>query len=223
MKMARPMTAVLIVAAVCGLAQTSRVEATIIPVSYTTTYNGASTVTTPAYPSGTVTVVPNSPSSYTYGDTFTGATALIPGTGSPGYGFYDDILFTISGSTIDSVSTTINLGSLQISNLQERLFALNGNTIPTLGPPAGGAIDAWTSPIGTSGMVAVLSPTSLAAGTYVLEIRGTATGSGGSYAGVLNVTPVPLPATLSLLIIGAGLVGGLASTSRKPRGALNPA
>ena len=58
-------------------------------------------------------------------------------------------------------------------------------------------------------MVDTLSAT-LAAGTYVLEVRGMATGtSGGSYSGTLNVAPVPLPATLPLLLSGLGLLGGL--------------
>jgi hypothetical protein len=42
----------------------------------------------------------------------------------------------------------------------------------------------------------------------VLEVRGDVTGtSGGSYAGTLNLQPVPLPAAAWLLISGfAGLV-----------------
>jgi hypothetical protein len=57
-------------------------------------------------------------------------------------------------------------------------------------------------------MVETLS-TTLAAWTYVLEVRGNVTGtSGGSYSGTLNVAPVPLPAALPLLFSGLGLLGG---------------
>jgi hypothetical protein len=59
--------------------------------------------------------------------------------------------------------------------------------------------------------VDVLPQTTLAAGTYVLEIRGNVTGtSGGGYGGVLNLTPVPLPAALPLLLSGLGLIGAAA-------------
>jgi PEP-CTERM motif len=57
-------------------------------------------------------------------------------------------------------------------------------------------------------MTTVLNPTTLAAGTYVLEIRGDVTGSsGGTYSGELNLNPVPLPAALPLLLSGLGLLG----------------
>ena len=190
----------------------SAAEAATLPLSYDTTYNGSSIVTTPAYPGGVVTTVPNTPTSYSYADTFGAATPAIPGTS---YGFYDDFVFTVSGSVADSITTSINLGgSLQVSGLQERLFNLSGNNIPTLGVPVGGAIDAWTYPAGSSGEVAVLPETTLSAGTYVLEIRGTASGSGDSYSGVLDVAPVPLPAALPMLLGGLGMLGAAARRRR---------
>ena len=122
-----------------------------LPLSYQTTYNGTSTVTTPSFPTGTVTMVPNTPTSYFYGDTFSGATPIIPATitaGHPaGYGFYDDFVFTVGPSQVDSISSTISLGSLQVAGFSERLFNLSGNTLPTFGTPAGGAIDAWSTPL----------------------------------------------------------------------------
>jgi hypothetical protein len=58
-------------------------------------------------------------------------------------------------------------------------------------------------------MFTVLDPTTLTAGSYVLEIRGEVTGSsGGTYTGSLNLNPVPLPAALPLLLSGLGLLGG---------------
>jgi hypothetical protein len=66
----------------------------------------------------------------------------------------------------------------------------------------------------------VLQPTTLAAGTYVLEVRGSllagdgVPGSSGSYSGVLNLTPVPLPAGLPLLLSGVSMFGAWISRRR---------
>lgn len=154
--------------------------------------------------------VPSVPSSLNYGNSFSGPTAAFYGV----YGFFDDYMFTISGATANAISTTIDLSNLlQISNLQQRLFNASGNPAPTLGLPVGGVIDAWTSPIGSFGTVTVLPTTVLAPGTYVLQTRGNVTGlSGGSYAGTMNLTAVPVPAAAWLL--GSGLVG-LAGVARK--------
>jgi hypothetical protein len=67
----------------------------------------------------------------------------------------------------------------------------------------------------------VLPETLLAPGSYVLEIRGNVTGSaGGSYSGVLNLAPapVPLPAALPLLLSGIGLFGVIRQQHRHTRG-----
>ena len=155
------------------------------------------------------------PGSYTYANTFFGPTTPFAAPFAS-WGFYDAFVFTVGGSLASSVTTTINLGTtLGISNLQERLYSANpGDPAPILGlPPAAGGPGyflAWTTPLGSAGEVAVLQTAPLAPGTYVLEIRGRVFGSaGGSYAGVLNVTPVPLPAGLPMLISGMGLLAGM--------------
>lgn len=148
------------------------------------------------------------PGSYGYTNTFLAGSGSTPITGSS-FGFYDDYVFTISGATADSVTSTINLGtSLQINNLSARLYSTTGNpTLPVLGAPVGGVIDAWSTPINVSGLAgtaAVIAATTLAPGTYVEEIRGTVAGTvGGTYAGVLNLAPIPLPAGLPLLLSAA--------------------
>lgn len=174
-----------------------------LALSYSTTSSGT---TGP----GTINI-PANPSSNTYGNTYTGSTTPFFPIATPVYGFYDDYIFTITGATVNSISTTINFGSfLGITNFQERLFNYSGNPTPTLGLPVGGVIDAWTSPIGTSGTVAVLPTTLLAPGTYVLQMRGNVTGTfGGSYAGTLNIAPVPVPAALPMMLTGLGLLGGV--------------
>jgi hypothetical protein len=157
---------------------------------------------------------------YMYGDTTllpaSSSGGIITGSmypsGYTGASFYDAFVFTISPSQVDSISSTINLGSTySISNYEERLYAYTG-TAPIVGPVSG-AIDAWTYPMtfssGNTGTEAVLPTTALAAGTYVLEVRGDVTGTGGGgYAGTFQLTPVPLPAALPLLLSGLGALGG---------------
>jgi hypothetical protein len=180
------------------------------------TITGAGTVNTPALPGSTF-----------YGDTFSTPTTPITGTTDS---FYDDFVFTIASGSVDSLTSTINLGCqgqgpgcvplLNISDLQVRLYNLAGNAPPVVGVPVGGAIDAWSTQItyapGMTGTTAVLPATQLSAGTYVLEVIGNATGSsGGSYSGVLNLTPVPLPETLPLFLSGLSVFGGLARLRRR--------
>ncbi len=149
-----------------------------------------------------------------YGNTLGPSPGLITAAGAPGFSFYDDYVFTVANSVIDSVTSEIDLGSLSISNLEERLYSIGGNSPPVIGTPAGFQT-AWTTPIsfsaGTaSGMQTVLSPTTLSAGTYVLEVRGNVTGAaGGGYSGVIDLQPVPVPAALPLMLSGLGLFGGL--------------
>jgi hypothetical protein len=194
-----------VLAAILGTSVFASYAAPALSSPLTLSYEELSTGTTGL---GTINT-PGIPSSSTYGNSFTAPTVTIPTTA---YGFYDDYLFSISGATANSITTTIDLDTLQISNLQERLYNSSGNLVlPVLGAPVGGAIDAWISPIGTSGTVAVLPTTVLSAGTYVLEIRGNVTGSsGGSYAGTLNIVPVPLPAALPMMLAGLGLLGRVA-------------
>jgi hypothetical protein len=158
---------------------------------------------------------PLNPGSYHFGNGFGAPTTTIPGSPGAGYGFYDDFVFTIGGAQANAITSTINLINLSLSDLQVRLYSLSGNSLPTLGPPVGGAIVSWSTPLsgpGFTGTVAVIPLTTLSPGTYVLEVRGNITGSGGgSYAGSLNLSPVPvpLPAAAWLLLSGLGGFGWL--------------
>jgi hypothetical protein len=162
--------------------------------------------------------------SYFYGNSYGNLTSTVytPASGpSAGinFEFYDAYVFTISGAAVNSVSSTINLSNIfSIDNLQARLYNSAGQaTLPVLGSPVGGAIEAWSQQVGPGGniTVAVIDEVLLSAGTYVLELRGSVSGSaGGSYSGVLNVAPVPLPAAVWLF--GSALAGMTALRRRKP-------
>jgi hypothetical protein len=144
------------------------------------------------------------PASINFGDAFT----------APQSQFYDDFLFSIPTASVDSITSTIDLGNLLgIDNLQTRLYS---GTVTTTGRPSG-LLEAWSTAIpisqaGLSGTVAVISPITLGAGDYILEVRGDVTGTaGGSYAGVLNISPVPEPGEWALLLSGFGLIGFIAA------------
>ena len=136
---------------------------------------------------------------------------------SPQNQFYDDYLFTMAPGSVDTVASTISLGNLfGINNLQARLYS---GTVTTTGVPTG-LLEAWSTAIqitgtGYSGTMAVINPITLGAGSYVLEIRGDVVGTnGGSYAGTLNISPVPEPQEWALLLAGLGLIGFVATRRR---------
>ena len=209
MRFARPMLKLPLLVVIAASAFSQNSFAATLNLNYEATAGG-----TQIYSLTTTTLSASTPTSLTYGNSLFAPTTTIPSTS---YGFYDDYVFAITDSNVNSVTATIDLGNLSISDLSERLFSVQGNAEQangvTTGLPNGSVWQAWTSalqPGGVAGSVAVFNKTGLAAGTYVLQIRGNATGSaGGSYAGTLNVTPVPLPAALPLLISGLGFMGGL--------------
>jgi hypothetical protein len=157
------------------------------------------------------------PGTYVYGNTHFADEPIEDDLGeiSPPVSFYDGYQFTISGAVANSATITIDLGEfLGIDNLSARIFRADGNTPPTLRTPVGGSlIERWSTPIGSIGPVegeaVILSNVVLNPGTYILQIRGLVTGAfGGSYAGVLNLVPmpVPLPAAAWLLVSGLGAI-----------------
>ena len=178
-------------------------------------------LTSTSGPTGQGTAYTTLPATDTFGNSFgchaCSSSVLVTG-GSPSntYNFYDDFEFTVASSTIDAVSSTIDLQQLlQVDNLQMRVYTAAGNSPPVVTGPVNGLQAGWSTPVnfiaGTeSGEFSALSDVMLGAGTYVLEIRGDVVGtSGGSYSGNLNLSPVPLPAALPLLLSGLGLLGGL--------------
>ncbi len=207
-------SSLLVVIAASAFSQAS-FASTILDLNYTATYDGSSIVNNVA---NSIINTPPATSVSTYTHTLPTLLNTIPGSinaiNNPnGSEFYDDYVFTIGGSNLSAITATIDLGTVfQITDLNARLFSWNGTTeqssqTVTIGPVAT-LYQAWTQAVG-SGEVAVINQTGLAAGTYVLQIRGNVSGSsGGTYVGQLQVTPVPLPAALPLLISGLGLLSG---------------
>jgi hypothetical protein len=178
-------------------------------------------LTSTSGPTGQSTAYTTLPATDTFGNSFgcqacSSSVLVTGGSASDTYNFYDDFEFTVAASTIDAVSSTINLQNLlQVDNLQMRVYTAAGNSpLPVLGS-VNGLQAGWSTPVNftvgsESGQISALSDVMLGAGTYVLEVRGDVVGtSGGSYSGNLNLSPVPLPAALPLLLSGLGLLGGL--------------
>jgi hypothetical protein len=198
----------LTVAAGIGLAQAGTAAAAM-SLSYEETTSGVITG------NGAGTVFTQLPASDGYTNTLPAMTGSVPG--APGFSFYDDYVFTVAATTVDSMTSEINLGSLSINNLEERVYSVTGNqALPVVAGTPAGFETGWTTPLSftagpESGMFTVMNSTTLAAGTYVLEIRGDVTGSaGGTYSGELDLQPVPLPAAFPLLLSGLGVLGGFA-------------
>ena len=209
-------TRAIIAASVCGafaVLHVTAADATTLTGTLSLSYE--ETGTTPAGGPGTVTNVPTVPATFNFGNSFAGplqAIPNIPNTTTP-YTFYDDFLISVPTNTGDVLSSSIDLGTLGVNDLQVRLYSLATNpNPPVLGAPNPTAIEGWSQAItlapGLTGSMSVITPTTLSMGTYVLEVRGVTLSSGGSYSGVMNLNPVPLPAALPLLLSGLGLAAG---------------
>ncbi|MGA7823459.1 MAG: hypothetical protein WCA14_04645 [Steroidobacteraceae bacterium] len=151
------------------------------------------------------------PGQYGYSQTFiapTGSTT-IAGSSINGNsaGFIDDYQFDITTANADVVTATISLGGeFSISDLFARIYSLPSNPGGLVTTNPVGAV--YNGTVTTSGAATevVINPVMLADGAYVLEISGLTSGSlGGMYEGSLNLTQVPLPASLPMLL--AALVG----------------
>lgn len=158
------------------------------------------------------------PGTYSFGDTISQQTPTAIATYSATnnafpnapYGFQDSFRFALSSAANgDSLVVSLNLPpTYQINNLEYRLYMVGSMTDPTTAPlpsvgnplPGGASIvNAWAG-------ATALNPTdtatfyNLGAGTYVLDVAGTTAGlQGGTYTGIVQLQPVPLPAAVWLL------------------------
>ncbi|MFA5982606.1 MAG: hypothetical protein WC782_01195 [Methylococcaceae bacterium] len=205
--------------------------ASAITLNYETlanTNNGNHAVTSTYTTNAQVLTIPGSTG---FIRTFTAPQAIIQNSlAGNGFGFLDTYLFTIDSATVNSITSSIDLGKfLGIQNLSEQLFSFNESNPAQFnveGTPValGNPIQSLTA-LNTngSGAVAVIQQTNLATGTYALQISGIATGQfGGTYVSVLNLSPsfapvstsaVPVPAALWLM--GSALLGIVSVSKRK--------
>lgn len=143
------------------------------------------------------------PGSYTYAQSYF----------SPVAGFSDLFTFTVPESSLNGVTATIGFGSiLGLGSLGADLYAgilTNPLSIPSSATLiASGVTTPITSGSQTVGLSSVFGPITVAAGSYTLNIHGSVIGAfGGSYSGMLNVTPVPEPSSALALVAGLGLIG----------------
>jgi hypothetical protein len=213
----KPSLATLTLAGILAIGCAAPTFAAALDLGYSQTYNGSTSIIVGA---GTVNTLGTGSSSSTYAHTFTSPTPIIPETIGlsaslpAGFGFYDDFLFTIPSAATNSITSTIGFSNiLNIDSLQVRIYnAATNSPLPVLGTPNGTVLEGWTTLIAPGSSISITAPSSLNAGTYVLEVRGTVTGSsGGSYSGVLNVAPVPVPGALWLF---GSAVGGMLTLRR---------
>ena len=145
------------------------------------------------------------PTSVTYGNTSVSAASSTT--------FYDDYIFTIPAGNVNSITTSVNLGSiLGITDLRARIYTGSVHQTGTI--PTGSIIEGWGTTVNYSPSASVVSvflnPSDiLVAGTYTLQIKGLVSGlAGGSYSGLMNITtPVPEPESYALLMGGLFIVG----------------
>ena len=153
------------------------------------------------------------PSSINYGQSFSAASTSTT--------FYDDYIFTIDAGSTNSVTSSIDLSNfLGISDMRARLYTGSNHYTGAVPSTDSTLLEAWGTTAnlgsGVSLTTVVLNPIALTAGTYTLQIKGTVTGSsGGSYAGVLNVAPVPEPASYAMLLSGLAIFGFAARKRNK--------
>lgn len=158
-----------------------------------------------------------------------GAAAYTPAAKCPGnpnclgatpfltWNFQDNYDFTtpISGPQVQGAVLSFSVpgvpGGIGVQNIEARIIAFDPTkqgAAQLIGSDAVTIVDGWQSAV-TSGSVnlytATLNSKTLAANTeYVLQIRGEALNA-GSYTGSVTFTPVPLPASVVLLL--SGLLG----------------
>jgi len=154
------------------------------------------------------------PGSYIYGNSFSADEGATQISGAPaGIGFYDEYVFSISEALVNSIATTISLGTdLKIDNLHASLFSNS-----TLSSPLTTGSSSQFNVGNELGTAVTLSNLVLQPGIYVLQVSGLVSGVvGGSYSGVLNIAPapVPLPASAWMLVSG---IGALTSLLRRRR------
>ena len=136
------------------------------------------------------------------------------------YNFLDEYSFSLDGSfqvstiaaSIDFRDANNNMVLFGVTNLQVNLVEVN---------PASSVLVSWASvtmpATGLEQTVALIPPSALGAGDYMLEVRGNVTAP-GSYSGSLlaqTVAPVPLPPSSALFACGVLAIGFASARMRR--------
>lgn len=150
-----------------------------------------------------------------------GQTYIFPNAPTPADRFVDDYGFIIGGSSFSSISATFDLGTtLAIGGLSMRLLSgdpFAGTPLPHTLTSAEAANRNSQTIVTSTGTAQVqwIAPYALSPGHYTLEVSGLVNGSfGGSYAGVINVAPVPDAPGSTMALAGLALLG-LAAVRRR--------
>ena len=160
------------------------------------------------------------PGQYNFADTFNSPESTVIATSPVGpYTILDSYDFTVGANAQGDVLTaTLNLASaFNFADLQLRLYQVTSSSVVPVVPgiPAGSTlIQPWLGPTSANPNEVIASFTGLQANaTYFLDVAGTPNGQfGGSYVGLLNLAPVPLPSSLWLL---ASALGGFLVLGRR--------
>lgn len=144
------------------------------------------------------------------GFNFSGVTGSFTPVASANNYFYAAYVIQTTTAIAQSITTTLNNTS-GVTELSERIYAFNGSFLGD-SPAGANIIQKWSSNISLGGAsISIISPVSLSAGQYVVEIRGR---SVGNFGGSLAVSPVPEPAQSAMLLAGLGLLGAVAARRR---------
>ena len=153
------------------------------------------------------------------------SSTLTPAQVTPTDLFYEDYRFTVADGTFSSVSATFDLGQIfSIANLSARLLVDPDPTSMPTTPwalTASSVLQRWSNAVASgmgTGSVQAINPYSLAAGSYIFEVRGNVTGAaGGSYGGVFNIAAVPEVDGMLMAIAGIALLGLFGRGRRRVR------
>ena len=144
-------------------------------------------------------------------------TLVIDASGTQSYG--DVFGAAFKGKTFDdffnfhlNIASDLTAALVSISGRTTDLSITGFNLIPVGGTTIFGSslssdptLNAWA-----------VEANNILPGSYQLEVLGTVVGAGGSFGGNINVSPVPEPGALGMMVAGLGLMG-VAMSRRKKR------